>query len=216
MTLGDRVAVMNAGRIMQVGIPLELYNNPANRFVAGFIGSPRMNLIELAADAAGRLVPERIGKAAGEGCVLGVRPERVKVDSLPQDGKGLALRGLLLHMEALGHETLLQIAVRITRRRGSLRAARATRRCLSPRATRSLFTSSPGTCSSSIEGAGSGLSESNPFRLGFHFAPAGHRCARAGIQESIQRSHVTFKRGAFALPDQFGPLTPDSRRPSKD
>ena len=111
MTLGDRVAVMNAGRIMQVGIPLELYNNPANRFVAGFIGSPRMNLIELAADAAGRLVPEGIGKAAGEGCVLGVRPERVKVDSLPQDGKGLALRGLLLHMEALGHETLLQIAV---------------------------------------------------------------------------------------------------------
>ncbi|OHX22115.1 ABC transporter ATP-binding protein [Chromobacterium sphagni] len=45
MTMGDRIAVFNAGRIEQVGTPLELYNRPANRFVAGFLGSPRMNFI---------------------------------------------------------------------------------------------------------------------------------------------------------------------------
>ena len=111
MTLGDRVAVMNAGRIMQVGTPLELYNDPRNRFVAGFIGSPRMNLIELDAGIADRFAPEGAGEAVREGCVLGVRPERVRVNEARPDAGELALRGRLLHMEALGHETLLQIAV---------------------------------------------------------------------------------------------------------
>lgn len=111
MTLGDRVAVMNTGRIMQVGTPLELYNDPRNRFVAGFIGSPRMNLIELDAAAAGRFVPEAGGEATREGCVLGVRPERVKVGEGPQSAGGFSPKGRLLHMEALGHETLLQIAI---------------------------------------------------------------------------------------------------------
>ena len=111
MTLGDRVAVMNAGRIMQVGTPLELYNDPRNRFVAGFIGSPRMNFLDLDPGAAGRFVPEAGGEAAREGCVLGVRPERVKVNEARRGAEALALRGRLVHMEALGHETLLQIAV---------------------------------------------------------------------------------------------------------
>ena len=111
MTLGDRVAVMNAGRIMQVGTPLELYHDPRNRFVAGFIGSPRMNLIEMDAGTADRLVPDAGREAVREGCVLGVRPERVKVNEARQNAEGLALPGRLLHMEALGHETLLQIAV---------------------------------------------------------------------------------------------------------
>src|SRR5205085_2647709 len=48
MTLGDRVVVMKDGRVQQVGEPLELYNSPANRFVAGFIGSPAMNFIRVA------------------------------------------------------------------------------------------------------------------------------------------------------------------------
>ena len=46
MTLADRIVVLNAGRIEQVGAPMELYNKPANKFVAGFIGSPQMNFID--------------------------------------------------------------------------------------------------------------------------------------------------------------------------
>ena len=111
MTLGDRVAVMNAGAIMQVGTPLELYHEPRNRFVAGFIGSPRMNLIELDAGTAGRFLPEALRARAGEGCVLGVRPERVRVNEARQDSRAAALRGRLRHLEALGHETLLQVAL---------------------------------------------------------------------------------------------------------
>ena len=49
MTLADRIVVLNAGRIEQVGAPMELYNNPANTFVAGFIGSPQMNFLEAGA-----------------------------------------------------------------------------------------------------------------------------------------------------------------------
>ena len=53
MTLADRIVVLNAGRIEQIGAPLELFNDPASRFVAGFIGSPRMNFLEAEAVAAG-------------------------------------------------------------------------------------------------------------------------------------------------------------------
>ena len=53
MTLADRIVVLNAGRIEQIGTPLELYNDPANRFVAGFIGSPRMNFLEAEARSRG-------------------------------------------------------------------------------------------------------------------------------------------------------------------
>src|SRR5438270_61269 len=53
MTLGDRVAVMRDGRIQQVGTPLEIYNKPVNRFVAGFIGAPAMNFLEVTLEDAG-------------------------------------------------------------------------------------------------------------------------------------------------------------------
>ncbi len=49
MTLADRIVVMNAGRIEQIGTPMQLYNSPANLFVAGFIGSPQMNFLDAAA-----------------------------------------------------------------------------------------------------------------------------------------------------------------------
>jgi len=67
MTMADKIVVLNAGRIEQVGTPLELYNRPANLFVAGFIGSPRMNLIKPPA-----------GTADGA-TTIGVRPEDVEV-----------------------------------------------------------------------------------------------------------------------------------------
>ena len=84
MTLADRVAVMNHGRIQQLGTPDEIYNDPANLFVAGFIGSPAMNLVPgriengsfLTGDGM-RLCP--ISSTAQNGLVLGIRPEDVKV-----------------------------------------------------------------------------------------------------------------------------------------
>jgi multiple sugar transport system ATP-binding protein len=84
MTMGDRIVVMNAGQIQQIGTPLELYEKPANQFVAGFIGSPAMNLVEgnvtsgqfTSRDASFRLAlgdqVKRVGKV-----VLGIRPEDI-------------------------------------------------------------------------------------------------------------------------------------------
>jgi len=94
MTMADKIVVLRLGHVEQVGAPLELYNRPANRFVAGFIGSPRMNFLDgriLRADAAGVLVevpgvPPLTVAADGAGCragdpvALGVRPEHVRVN----------------------------------------------------------------------------------------------------------------------------------------
>jgi multiple sugar transport system ATP-binding protein len=87
MTLADRIVVMREGRIEQVGAPLELYNAPANRFVAGFIGSPAMNFIDR------NLLP---GSGAAS---IGVRPEHLHV------AEGGCLQGKVLHHERLGTDT---------------------------------------------------------------------------------------------------------------
>ena len=72
LTLADRVAVLDAGRVRQVGTPEEVYERPADRFVAGFLGTPRMNF--LAAAEARALAPVRDGEE------LGIRPEHLRVD----------------------------------------------------------------------------------------------------------------------------------------
>ncbi len=92
MTLGDRVVVMKDGRVQQVGEPLELYGRPANRFVAGFIGSPAMNFVEVAISGAGDAlwaeaaglrirVPQEFSSRiqAGKRLTLGVRPEALRL-----------------------------------------------------------------------------------------------------------------------------------------
>jgi len=88
MTLGTRVVVMKDGRVQQVGEPLELYGRPANKFVAGFIGSPAMNFVDvsisgdgLRAEAEGlRLqIPERLRAHGGKRLTLGVRPEALRM-----------------------------------------------------------------------------------------------------------------------------------------
>jgi multiple sugar transport system ATP-binding protein len=88
MTMGDRIAVLNDGRLMQVGSPLELYHRPANRFVAGFIGDPSMNFFPVTREG-DRLVgdgfeyglsaetAENLGETTD--CVLGIRPEDIEV-----------------------------------------------------------------------------------------------------------------------------------------
>src|SRR5690348_10290224 len=94
MTLGDRVVVMRDGRVQQVGDPMELYNEPANRFVAGFIGSPAMNFapVRIAAENGSlwaesddlrvrvpAAVAGRLERYAGGRATLGVRPEDLRV-----------------------------------------------------------------------------------------------------------------------------------------
>ena len=76
MTLADKIVVLNAGRVEQVGTPLELYHNPRNLFVAGFIGSPKMNFFP--AEAAGYQ-----GAAT-----IGVRPEHLKIGQEGRAGPG--------------------------------------------------------------------------------------------------------------------------------
>ncbi|MBZ9704889.1 MULTISPECIES: ABC transporter ATP-binding protein [unclassified Mesorhizobium] len=92
MTMADKIVVMRDGRIEQVGAPLELFDRPANLFVAGFIGSPSMNLLKGVArkggvDIAGALFPVTPGSAVEEGraVVYGVRPEHLEIhaDGVP-------------------------------------------------------------------------------------------------------------------------------------
>ena len=94
MTLADRIVVMNAGNIEQVGRPLELYDRPANLFVAGFIGSPAMNFIDgtvtavenslvLETDSGAAFPLPAKSAARGQQVTLGIRPEHVE---LTQDG----------------------------------------------------------------------------------------------------------------------------------
>ena len=94
MTLADQIVVLRAGRVEQVGHPLDLYNAPANRFVAGFIGSPRMNfldgvLAEISDGCAVVLLPgfgsvrtNRLadGVAIGAKLTIGIRPEHALID----------------------------------------------------------------------------------------------------------------------------------------
>ncbi|PZQ47305.1 MAG: sugar ABC transporter ATP-binding protein [Rhodovulum sulfidophilum] len=87
MTLADKIVVLNGGRVEQVGRPMELYNNPANTFVAGFIGSPKMNFLKAAA----------LG-APGE--TLGIRPEHLGISR-----EAGAIPGTVSHVEHLGGET---------------------------------------------------------------------------------------------------------------
>jgi sn-glycerol 3-phosphate transport system ATP-binding protein len=85
MTLADRLIVMNGGNADQIGPPLELYERPATTFVAGFIGSPAMNLIEGRIDASGvvignRVLPlPRLPGDAGRGVIVGLRPEHLEM-----------------------------------------------------------------------------------------------------------------------------------------
>ena len=92
MTLADKIVVLNQGAIEQVGSPMELYNRPANLFVAGFIGSPQMNLIDAS----------RIGDASAK--TVGIRPEHLSVN--PESGRW---KGRVLHAEHLGADTILYL-----------------------------------------------------------------------------------------------------------
>ncbi len=121
MTMGQRIAVMRAGALQQVGTPLEVYERPANLFVAGFIGTPPMNLMPgtvadggaaVAASGFRLPLPERWRAAAaalGEGrkVVIGMRPESVREAGRAGAGGGLPLTARVEFIEALGHEVVV-------------------------------------------------------------------------------------------------------------
>jgi multiple sugar transport system ATP-binding protein len=112
MTMADKIVVLRLGRIEQVGAPLALYNKPANRFVAGFIGSPQMNFFNATAGAAGTLTPAFGGSLAvpgvaatrGTPLVVGVRPEHVRLEASPG---ALALPITVSQVEQLGGLSLI-------------------------------------------------------------------------------------------------------------
>ncbi|MBI3513511.1 MAG: sn-glycerol-3-phosphate ABC transporter ATP-binding protein UgpC [Proteobacteria bacterium] len=125
MTLGDRVVVMKDGLVQQVGEPLELYNTPANRFVAGFIGSPAMNFAAVTvSDGGGALwagndglrikVPaplsNRIGAYVGKPLTMGIRPEDLRIAN-GADPTDLSFGAVVEVVEKLGSEILLDVKV---------------------------------------------------------------------------------------------------------
>ena len=112
MTLGDRLMVMNAGVVEQIGTPLEVYERPASVFVAGFIGSPAMNFLEAriseegghAVLGAGRVaLPERLADQAGRQVTLGLRPEHLGRAAAGRDALQLEVQLI----EALGADTVV-------------------------------------------------------------------------------------------------------------
>jgi len=119
MTMGTRICIMNSGRVEQVGSPLDVYRHPANTFVAGFLGSPPMNLLDarvvlrgdrmgLAAgdqwiDATALAGTLKVPLAAGTAVIFGIRPEDLAI--APHS----SLNGIVVNSEALGAETLVQL-----------------------------------------------------------------------------------------------------------
>ena len=125
LAVGTRVAVMNEGSLAQAGTPRELYEQPADVFVAGFIGSPPMNLLEMIIEAhegrrilyAGSLqlplpphgippMDDRVGRSV----TVGIRPEHVRVGMAAAEG-GSGVRGRCGLVEYMGHQVLAHVAV---------------------------------------------------------------------------------------------------------
>jgi len=122
MTMGDRIAVMNNGRIQQVGEPNEVYNSPVNLFVAQFIGSPSMNTIEAEVSEDGTLESlgrsftydppgDELGLSAGDRVTVGVRPEDVFVRASADALDGQSHPATAAVVEPLGSDNLLYFDV---------------------------------------------------------------------------------------------------------
>jgi multiple sugar transport system ATP-binding protein len=125
MTIGEQLVIMNEGRILQVGSPETCYREPADTFVAAFLGSPPMNFVDASIsgggqslDIMGQQLPlpaasARLARADGDDVVVGIRPENV----IPAEPAGvdtrriLKLEGKIVLEEPLGHETLTHLQV---------------------------------------------------------------------------------------------------------
>ena len=116
MTMGDRITVLNQGQIQQVDTPLNIYRNPANQFVAGFMGAPPMNFLPMQIDGDGNLqgsnllqaiatLPSQFREATGinRSIILGFRPE----DLQPTNAENANFAAAIELVEALGSETIV-------------------------------------------------------------------------------------------------------------
>jgi multiple sugar transport system ATP-binding protein len=130
MTMGDRVAVMRRGELQQMAEPQKLYDAPKNLFVASFIGSPAMNIVEARVEQRGQgtvlklgdqelPVPDEVVRRrpalagyAGRTLALGIRPEHLEDAAVARNG-GPRLRGKVLLMEALGSEVLAHVEINV-------------------------------------------------------------------------------------------------------
>jgi multiple sugar transport system ATP-binding protein len=128
MSMGDRIVVMKDGLIQQIGSPLEVYNEPVNRFVAGFIGSPSMNFatgvvqekeskIVVDLETFSLKVPERsqeIGRThLGKEITIGIRPEHIYVgeNSFQGTSKSQPIKAFVEVYEAMGSGVILELSV---------------------------------------------------------------------------------------------------------
>ena len=124
LTLGDRVAVMRSGTLQQVGSPMELYNDPVNLFVAGFIGSPAMNFMPATVEGDSIKLPigtirlpaelrDKVGHAEGHQLIAGIRPENFEDAALVGDARdrGSTFRAQIEVLESLGSELYAHFTV---------------------------------------------------------------------------------------------------------
>src|SRR5665213_1846904 len=124
MTLGNRIAVLNKGKLMQLDIPMNLYEHPANRFVGGFIGSPAMNFIDGSIKyeekkfytkngeplfSLGNFVPKEIEKIKGKPITIGIRPENILVNS--DNGNEFDCRLKVTAFENMGNEQIIYLSL---------------------------------------------------------------------------------------------------------
>jgi multiple sugar transport system ATP-binding protein len=143
MTMADRIVVLNGGRIEQIGAPLELYRQPQNLFVAGFIGSPKMNFLKVPVanvsaegvavelPGVGRVsIPVEPGSVAkGDTVDLGVRPEHLVIGKAAKGATDVTLPATAELVEHLGSEVLLHLSLSdktplVARRAGDVTAGR--------------------------------------------------------------------------------------------
>jgi multiple sugar transport system ATP-binding protein len=122
MTLADKIVVLKAGEVQQIGAPMELYHRPANLFVAGFMGSPSMNFISASVSScaastctvespllAGVTVPTELsGLRPGEQVTLGIRPQYLTLAASEADAQ---LSGTVEFSERLGTETVVDLSL---------------------------------------------------------------------------------------------------------
>jgi len=126
MTLADKIVVLDGGLVQQVGSPMELYKNPVNKFVAGFIGAPKMNFLPvkvqavngdtatIASDAIAPIPVHGRGLKTGDSAVLGIRPQYLRPGKAA-DGEG-GVGGKIVLVERLGTETIVAIETRANER----------------------------------------------------------------------------------------------------
>jgi multiple sugar transport system ATP-binding protein len=130
MTMGDRVAVMRRGELQQMAEPQKLYDSPKNLFVASFIGSPAMNIVEAQVERRGQetvvklgdqelTVPDEVVRRrpalagyAGRTLALGIRPEHLEDAAVARNG-GARLRGMVLLTESLGSEVVAHVELKV-------------------------------------------------------------------------------------------------------